>query len=106
MCSCSLGYRAPRACSTSLRFPGTDVQLGAHAPAAAPQVVKLDHDFGTKFSGVLTDAGGRLRALWGSYSEQVCRARTCLRPLPPATLRCIGLQCLKPRVCTPVLQRC
>ncbi len=35
------------------------------------QVVKLDHDFGSAFSGVLVDAGDRLRALWASYSEQV-----------------------------------
>lgn len=35
------------------------------------QVVKLDQDFGSAFSGVLVDAGDRLRALWASYSEQV-----------------------------------
>ena len=34
------------------------------------QVVKVDHDFGTTFSGVLTDRCGRIRALWGSYAEQ------------------------------------
>ena len=34
------------------------------------QVVKVDHDFGTTFSGVLTDGCGRIRALWGSYAEQ------------------------------------
>lgn len=35
------------------------------------EVVKLDMDFGTSFSGVLTDDDGRVRALWGSYAEQV-----------------------------------
>ncbi len=34
-------------------------------------MIKVDHDFGSTFSGVLTDAEGRVRALWGSYSEQV-----------------------------------
>jgi len=90
MCSCSPGIMPPRALDISpfsrKRCAGTRLaprQPGAHAPAAAPQVVKLDHDFGTKFSGVLTDAGGRLRALWGSYSEQVCRAPARLRPTAP-----------------------
>eukprot|EP00891_Asterochloris_glomerata_P007785 jgi/Astpho2/7785/Aster-06077 len=47
------------------------------APADIPrfravheEVVKVDHDFGTTFSGVLTDGCGRIRALWGSYAEQ------------------------------------
>jgi hypothetical protein len=35
------------------------------------EVVKLDQDFGASFSGVLTDDQGRIRALWGSYAEQV-----------------------------------
>jgi hypothetical protein len=37
------------------------------------EVVKLDQDFGATFSGVLTDDEGRIRALWGSYAEQVDR---------------------------------
>lgn len=37
------------------------------------EVVKLDQDFGATFSGVLTDDDGRVRALWGSYAEQVGR---------------------------------
>jgi hypothetical protein len=37
------------------------------------EVVKLDQDFGATFSGVLTDDEGRIRALWGSYAEQVGR---------------------------------
>jgi hypothetical protein len=35
------------------------------------QVVKLDIDFGSSFSGVLVDSKDQLRALWASYSEQV-----------------------------------
>ena len=35
------------------------------------EVVKVDQDFGATFSGVLTDDLGRVRALWGSYAEQV-----------------------------------
>ena len=45
----------------------------APSPLRCPcsvQVVKVDHDFGTTFSGVLTDRCGRIRALWGSYAEQ------------------------------------
>jgi hypothetical protein len=39
--------------------------------AVHEEVVKLDQDFGATFSGVLTDDEGRIRALWGSYAEQV-----------------------------------
>jgi len=39
--------------------------------AVHEEVVKLDQDFGATFSGVLTDDDGRVRALWGSYAEQV-----------------------------------
>jgi hypothetical protein len=35
------------------------------------EVVKLDQDFGATFSGMLTDDEGHVRALWGSYAEQV-----------------------------------
>lgn len=33
--------------------------------------MKIDQDFGVAYSGVLADRAGRVRALWGSYSEQV-----------------------------------
>lgn len=39
--------------------------------------MKLDQDFGATFSGVLTDEEGRVRALWGSYAEQVGHV-TCI----------------------------
>lgn len=39
--------------------------------AVHEELINLDEDFGSKFSGVLTDQEGRVRALWGSYSEQV-----------------------------------
>ena len=41
--------------------------------AVNEEVVKLDLDFGDAFSGVLVDKQDHLRALWASYSEQVCR---------------------------------
>jgi len=50
---------------------------GADAPrfrAVHEEVVKLDHDFGATFSGVLCDAGpgreGQVRALYASFAEQ------------------------------------
>ena len=50
------------------------------APAEVPrfravheEVVKLDHDFGVSVAGVLTNDEGAVRALWGSYSEQIDR---------------------------------
>jgi len=39
--------------------------------AVHEEVVKLDQDFGLLYSGILADREGRMRALWGSYSEQV-----------------------------------
>jgi hypothetical protein len=37
------------------------------------QVIKLDHDFGSSFSGVLANKQGQVRAIWASYSEQISR---------------------------------
>ena len=39
--------------------------------AVHEEVIKLDQDFGVLYSGVLTDRKGAVRALWGSYAEQV-----------------------------------
>ncbi|CAI9282703.1 unnamed protein product [Lactuca saligna] len=36
------------------------------------EVIELDTDFGSNFSGVLTDEEGRVKAIWGSFSTQVC----------------------------------
>ncbi|KAL5726694.1 prolyl aminopeptidase [Ranunculus cassubicifolius] len=35
------------------------------------EVIELDTDFGSTFSGVLTDDRGRVQAIWGSFSTQV-----------------------------------
>ncbi|XP_028197146.1 protease Do-like 7 isoform X2 [Glycine soja] len=34
------------------------------------EVIELDTDFGSTFSGVLTDEQGRVQAIWGSFSTQ------------------------------------
>ncbi|KAL3568403.1 hypothetical protein D5086_031054 [Populus alba] len=35
------------------------------------EVIELDTDFGSSFSGVLTDEQGRVQAIWGSFSTQL-----------------------------------
>jgi hypothetical protein len=55
--------------------------------AVHEEVVKLDQDFGVTFSGVLTDDEGRVRALWGSYAEQVGIGGVCMSNLQ----RAVGL---------------
>ncbi|KAG6720470.1 hypothetical protein I3842_03G064000 [Carya illinoinensis] len=35
------------------------------------EVIELDTDFGSSFSGVLTDEHGRVQAIWGSFSTQL-----------------------------------
>lgn len=63
-------------CLTSLHVVGVCVfvvRVLTRFRAVHEEVVKLDHDFGVTFSGVLTDDEGRVRALWGSYAEQVSK---------------------------------
>ncbi|KAG5528100.1 hypothetical protein RHGRI_028888 [Rhododendron griersonianum] len=36
------------------------------------EVIELDADFGSTFSGVLCDEHGRVQAIWGRFSTQVC----------------------------------
>ncbi|RID81233.1 hypothetical protein BRARA_A03830 [Brassica rapa] len=40
-------------------------------PSTNMEVIELDTDFGSSFSGALTDEQGRIRAIWGSFSTQV-----------------------------------
>ncbi|XVE72190.1 hypothetical protein DITRI_Ditri11bG0019100 [Diplodiscus trichospermus] len=35
------------------------------------ETIELDTDFGSSFSGVLTDKHGRVQAIWGSFSKQL-----------------------------------
>ncbi|KAI3747800.1 hypothetical protein L6452_10459 [Arctium lappa] len=35
------------------------------------EVIELDTDFGSSFSGVITDEHGRVKAIWGSFSTQL-----------------------------------
>ncbi|XVF20639.1 hypothetical protein REPUB_Repub12eG0018500 [Reevesia pubescens] len=35
------------------------------------EIIELDTDFGSTFSGVLTDEHGRVQAIWGSFSTQL-----------------------------------
>ncbi|KAK4273653.1 hypothetical protein QN277_017000 [Acacia crassicarpa] len=47
---------------------------GADSPryrATNMEVIELDTDFGSTFSGVLTDEHGRVQAIWGSFSTQL-----------------------------------
>jgi len=44
--------------------------------AVHEEVIKLDQDFGIMYSGVLSTRNGGIRALWGSYSEQLDKEDT------------------------------
>ncbi|KAM0910981.1 hypothetical protein ACQ4PT_013843 [Festuca glaucescens] len=55
--------------------PCTAVNIGsADCPryrAINMEVIELDTDFGSSFSGILTDEQGRVQALWASFSTQL-----------------------------------
>ncbi|KAH9608555.1 hypothetical protein KSS87_019509 [Heliosperma pusillum] len=55
--------------------PGAALNIGsADYPryrAINMEVIELDTDFGSTFSGVLTDEHGRVQAIWGSFSTQL-----------------------------------
>ncbi|KAJ7964515.1 protease Do-like 7 [Quillaja saponaria] len=55
--------------------PCTALNIGsADCPryrATNMEVIDLDTDFGSTFSGVLTDEHGRVQAIWGSFSTQL-----------------------------------
>lgn len=65
----------------ALSIPPADVP---RYRATKEEVIELDMDFGSNFSGVLTDSEGRVRALWASYSKQVAKDddREFVRGLP------------------------
>lgn len=59
------------------------------------QVVKLDQDFGSSFSGILVSDDDHLRALWASFSEQVGLGTPTV--IPPAVLSVKALSpCSRP----------
>ncbi|KAK9700240.1 hypothetical protein RND81_08G225800 [Saponaria officinalis] len=55
--------------------PGAALNIGSAANpryrAINMEVIELDTDFGSTFSGVLTNEHGRVQALWGSFSTQI-----------------------------------
>ncbi|KAL7101655.1 hypothetical protein ACP275_08G067900 [Erythranthe tilingii] len=55
--------------------PSAALDIGSsHSPryrATNMEVIELDSDFGSKFSGVLADELGRVHAIWGSFSNYV-----------------------------------
>ncbi|KAJ3692426.1 hypothetical protein LUZ60_012776 [Juncus effusus] len=55
--------------------PSAAVNIGsADSPrfrAMNMEVIEIDTDFGSSFSGILTDEHGRVQALWASFSTQV-----------------------------------
>ncbi|KAL8044748.1 hypothetical protein ABFX02_08G066000 [Erythranthe guttata] len=55
--------------------PSAVLDIGSsHSPryrATNMEVIELDSDFGSKFSGVLADELGRVHAIWGSFSNYV-----------------------------------
>lgn len=60
---------------STITNPCTAVNIGsADCPryrAINMEVIELDTDFGSSFSGILTDEQGRVQALWASFSTQL-----------------------------------
>ncbi|KAK9843749.1 hypothetical protein WJX81_004878 [Elliptochloris bilobata] len=83
---CRLLHRASRVINAHFALAIKPIEVPRFR-ACHEEVVKLDHDFGSTFSGMLTDDAGRMRALWASYSEQVGNdEREWCAGLPAATL--------------------
>lgn len=49
-----------------------------------PDFSSIVSDFGSTFSGVLTDELGRVQAIWGSFSTQVYAPFMLLKFIPAA----------------------
>ncbi|KAM3225557.1 hypothetical protein ACQJBY_058354 [Aegilops geniculata] len=64
---------------STITNPCTAVNIGsADCPryrAINMEVIELDTDFGSSFSGILTDEQGRVQALWASFSTQIKRKK-------------------------------
>lgn len=90
-------HSRPSSHAQTVRHFCTVISCPLRFRAVHEEVVKLDQDFGATFSGVLTDEQGAVRALWGSYAEQV---RGCVVVPSGSVVACVGvLLCYRPCCC-------